>query len=146
MLQGIPAFRSRRSRSSRRRWRDGCRQTEDVMLWQGRVTRASGDRPVRNRRVTPVAPPLPTPPTESGSSPSTRSYSGGAEAAGMKGWRGRSRIPPEGAKARFTRVSRGLAPQVSFFSSPCHHHQHIHSSIYGGVSNCKFRQRFSGIV
>ena len=30
----------------------------------------------------------------------------------MKGWRGRSRIPPEGAKARFTRVSRGLAPQV----------------------------------
>ena len=28
------------------------------MLWQGRVTRASGDRPVRNRRDTPVAPPL----------------------------------------------------------------------------------------
>ena len=25
------------------------------MLWQGRVTRASGDCPVRNRRVTPVA-------------------------------------------------------------------------------------------
>ena len=40
----------------------------------------------------------------------------GAEEAGMKGWRGRSRIPPEGAKARFTRVSRGLAPQVSSFS------------------------------
>ncbi len=64
---------------------------------------------------------------------SSRLVSGGAEEAGMKGWRGRSRIPPEGAKARFTRVSRGLAPQVSFFSSPCHHQQHIHSSIYGGV-------------
>ena len=44
---------------------------------------------------------------------SSRLVSGGAEEAGMKGWRGRSRIPPEGAKARFTRVSRGLAPQVS---------------------------------
>ena len=42
----------------------------------------------------------------------SRLVSGGAEEAGMKGWRGRSRIPPEGAKARFTRVSRGLAPQV----------------------------------
>ena len=41
-----------------------------------------------------------------------RLVSGGAEEAGMKGWRERSRIPPKCAKARFTRVSRGLAPQV----------------------------------
>ncbi|MBQ6329353.1 MAG: hypothetical protein IJI35_10095 [Kiritimatiellae bacterium] len=43
----------------------------------------------------------------------SRLVSGGAEEAGMKGWRGCRRIPPKCAKARFTRVSRGLAPQVS---------------------------------
>ena len=103
------------------------------MLWQGRVTRASGDCPVRNRRVTPVAPPLLIHQRNPVRASSLAHILAGAEEAGMKGWRGRSRIPPEGAKARFTRVSRGLAPQVSFFSSPCHHQQHIHSSIYGGV-------------
>ena len=60
------------------------------MLWQGRVTRASGDRPVRNRRVTPVAPPLLIHQRNLAPNLTTRSYSCGAEEAGMKGWRGRA--------------------------------------------------------
>ena len=60
------------------------------MLWQGRVTRASGDRPVRNRRITAGYSTTLDPPTESGPNLTTRSYSCGAEEAGMKGWRGRA--------------------------------------------------------
>ena len=60
------------------------------MLWQGRVTRASGDCPVRNRRVTPVAPPLLIHQRNLAPNLTTRSYSCGAEEAGMKGLRGRA--------------------------------------------------------
>ena len=60
------------------------------MLWQGRMPRASGDRPVLNRRVTPVAPPLLIHQRNLAPNLTTRSYSCGAEEAGMKGWRGRA--------------------------------------------------------
>ena len=59
------------------------------MLWQGRVTRASGDRPVRNRRITAGYSTTLDPPTESGPNLTTRSYSCGAEEAEMKDWRER---------------------------------------------------------
>ena len=45
---------------------------------------------------------------ESVPSLATRSSFVGAEEAGMKGWRGRHRIPPKCEKAHFARVSRGL--------------------------------------
>ena len=56
---------------------------------QGRMPRASGDRPVLNRRVTPVAPPF-LHQQDPVLAPSLAHISGGAEEAGMKGWRERA--------------------------------------------------------
>ena len=60
------------------------------MLWQGRMPRASGDRPVLNCRVTPVAPRLLIHQRNPVRASSLAHISGGAEEAGMKGWRGRA--------------------------------------------------------
>ena len=59
------------------------------MLWQGRMPRASGDRPVLNRRVTPVALPHLLLQWNPVWAPSLAHISCGAEEAGMKGWRER---------------------------------------------------------
>ena len=60
------------------------------MLWQGRVTSASGDCPVRNRRVTPIAPSLLFHQWNPVWAPPLAHLPCGAEEAGMKGWRERA--------------------------------------------------------